>query len=432
MELVVEQTQQVTSHEVSVSTGGVEELKRKVKIKGEKKEALLTLKQKPEHQSDTKVFTMTMEILLDLTSNKLLVDSILQAGNPVKGILLKLNLPNHRSILTDSKIHIKMEMEGKKRKQSTEETSSSLKSLKVTIKQKQVVEEQKDEKKDDETGSLEFRTEKTQTPIPTPPRSPRIILSSDKNINQELTVIVSPSTTTLSKDPHKKRHISNSNVHNNVIQVHPIITTLTDTTSSADLQKQLYLKMKRSLQDQANDIVLWEVLKRKFEKSSTSNTSCRDDDFHSHGHDDHQEDDASHEGEKRVKRHKMFKSSKSARGSSSNNQPKNPQLMYLRNNSNNRNRMYGLRKQLLMKMRMEDTLNDMLSNQFRNAEENPNEPPRYLYNKDLFFLKNRNTKEKKYVLSLHKIHAEPFPKAGLEEMMNRWVRKEFRNFKEDA
>ncbi|GJV46978.1 hypothetical protein Tco_1437190 [Tanacetum coccineum] len=47
MELVLEQTQQGTSHEVSVSTEGVEELKRKVKIKGEKKEALLTLRQKP-------------------------------------------------------------------------------------------------------------------------------------------------------------------------------------------------------------------------------------------------------------------------------------------------------------------------------------------------------------------------------------------------
>ncbi|GJZ76934.1 hypothetical protein Tco_0641606 [Tanacetum coccineum] len=38
MELVLEQTQQGTSYEVSVSTKGVEELKRKVKIKGEKKE----------------------------------------------------------------------------------------------------------------------------------------------------------------------------------------------------------------------------------------------------------------------------------------------------------------------------------------------------------------------------------------------------------
>ncbi|GKA96896.1 reverse transcriptase domain-containing protein [Tanacetum coccineum] len=43
MELVLEQTQQGTSYEVSVSAEGVEALKRKVNIKGEKKEALLTL-----------------------------------------------------------------------------------------------------------------------------------------------------------------------------------------------------------------------------------------------------------------------------------------------------------------------------------------------------------------------------------------------------
>ncbi|GJV24149.1 hypothetical protein Tco_1376844 [Tanacetum coccineum] len=38
-------------------------------------------------------------------------NSIQQAGNPVKEILLKLNLPDHRSILTDSKISVKMDME---------------------------------------------------------------------------------------------------------------------------------------------------------------------------------------------------------------------------------------------------------------------------------------------------------------------------------
>ncbi|GJS38640.1 hypothetical protein Tco_0563683 [Tanacetum coccineum] len=47
MKLVLEQTQQGSSYEVSVSAEGVEELKRKVKIKGEKKEAILTLRQKP-------------------------------------------------------------------------------------------------------------------------------------------------------------------------------------------------------------------------------------------------------------------------------------------------------------------------------------------------------------------------------------------------
>ncbi|GJR83826.1 hypothetical protein Tco_0154611 [Tanacetum coccineum] len=83
MELVLEQTQQGTSYEVSVSAEGVEESKRKVKIKGEKKEALLTLRQKPE-----RFYT--------------------SAGNPVKEILLKLNLPDHKSILTDSKIEVKV------------------------------------------------------------------------------------------------------------------------------------------------------------------------------------------------------------------------------------------------------------------------------------------------------------------------------------
>ncbi|GKE52625.1 hypothetical protein Tco_1487781 [Tanacetum coccineum] len=87
--------------------------------------------------------------------------------------------------------------EKKKKKQNAGETSLPIKSLKVTIKQKQVVEGGQDDesyasnydddanntkKKDDEMGSLDIRTEKMQTPIPTPPRSPRINLSSDKTI----------------------------------------------------------------------------------------------------------------------------------------------------------------------------------------------------------------------------------------------------------
>ncbi|GJV14542.1 hypothetical protein Tco_1359865 [Tanacetum coccineum] len=66
-------------------------------------------------------FTMKMEILLEPASNKLVVGTCYEfdesnanvlerfytsAGNPVKEILLKLNLPDHRSILTDSKIII--------------------------------------------------------------------------------------------------------------------------------------------------------------------------------------------------------------------------------------------------------------------------------------------------------------------------------------
>ncbi|GJY91727.1 potassium channel AKT1-like protein [Tanacetum coccineum] len=46
--------------------------------------------------------------------------------------------------------------------------------------------------------------------------------------------------------------------------------------------------------------------------------------------------------------------------------------------------------------------------------------------------RNGNTEEKKYILSLHKIYIEIFPEADLEEKMNRWVHKEFKNFNEDA
>ncbi|GJR75918.1 hypothetical protein Tco_0088283 [Tanacetum coccineum] len=107
----------------------------------------------------------------------------------------------------------------KKKKQSARESSSPQKSLKITIRQQKVVEGYKDdddsedrlepeshkdkpefvdddddkvdekvvEEEGGEMGSLETRIEKMQTPIPTPPRSPRKILSSDKNITQELT-----------------------------------------------------------------------------------------------------------------------------------------------------------------------------------------------------------------------------------------------------
>ncbi|GJT87585.1 hypothetical protein Tco_1069302 [Tanacetum coccineum] len=80
--------------------------------------------------------------------------------------------------------------------------------------------------------------------------------------------------------------------------------------------------------------------------------------------------------------------------------------------------------------RIEATLNDMLSNQFRNAKE-------YAYHLEQAtnFMENQingNTEEKKYIISLHKIHAERFIEADLEEILNRWVRKEFKNFNEDA
>ncbi|GJS67690.1 hypothetical protein Tco_0682255 [Tanacetum coccineum] len=84
---------------------------------------------------------------------------------------------------------------------------------------------------------------------------------------------------------------------NTVLTVHPIISTLTATSTSVDLQHQLYLKMKVDLQTQVADPEMWDILKNKFEKSSTSASSCR-------VHDAYQGDDGPPEGEKRAKRQK--------------------------------------------------------------------------------------------------------------------------------
>ncbi|GKB89636.1 hypothetical protein Tco_0961908 [Tanacetum coccineum] len=275
-----------------------------------------------------------------------------------------------------------------------------------------MMEEKVDEKKGAEIGSLETRTEEIKTPIPRTPRSPRTILSSDKNITQGLTDIVSLLIVTTSKNPHSKRCISSkySNlpecnaqapkiieelfknyVQSNVIQVHPTTTTSTETTSSADLQQQLYLKMKRSLQDQ---------------------------------------------GEKRVKRHKASKSSKSARGSSSKHSTKDSTTYVSKQQQQQEwdawveetvidedevisedetpkliTELQNVDKHvptIFDRTRMEATLNDIF-NQFKNAEE-------------MEILRRRSI-----FLSLYKIHAERFPEADLEEKMNRWVHKEFKN-----
>ncbi|GJX23967.1 hypothetical protein Tco_0228412 [Tanacetum coccineum] len=87
--------------------------------------------------------------------------------------------------------------------------------------------------------------------------------------------------------------------------------------------------------------------------------------------------------------------------------------------------------------RMEATMKDMLSKQFSNAEEN------YMnitwwesMQEELITLKkdslNENIKEKKYILSLHKIDATLFPEDDLEEKLTRWVRKEFKTFNKEA
>ncbi|GJS24510.1 hypothetical protein Tco_0453142 [Tanacetum coccineum] len=67
--------------------------------------------------------------------------------------------------------------------------------------------------KTQEMGSLETRNEQTCTPILSPHRSPRTILSSDKTISKELTDNESPLTSTRSQGQSKTRRISSKYTH---------------------------------------------------------------------------------------------------------------------------------------------------------------------------------------------------------------------------
>ncbi|GJW61500.1 hypothetical protein Tco_0110835, partial [Tanacetum coccineum] len=186
---------------------------------------------------------------------------------------------------------------GKKKKQSVGETSSPRKSLKVTIKQKQVDEGEKDEESyaskfaasmlhhdvDDSKNRLEPRSHN---------ENPEYVDDDDENEKEKKDE---------KKDDVKDKH-NDDHINHVLVGTHEI-GSLENRTEKMQTPILITPRSPRinlsSDKNIASDLALWDVLKRKFKKSSTSNTSCRDDDFHSQHHDDHQEYDAPPEGEKR-------------------------------------------------------------------------------------------------------------------------------------
>ncbi|GJT42449.1 hypothetical protein Tco_0951164 [Tanacetum coccineum] len=189
--------------------------------------------------------------------------------------------------------------------------------------------------------------------------------------------------------------------------------------------------MKLNLQDQVDDPELWDVLKHKFEKYSASFDPCRTDAFRKQDHDDRQEDDAPPKEEKRAKRQKTSKGLKFASKwdawvedtviEEDGVIPENETLDLIEEFHNVDKHVLTIFDHEIIKA----TLRDLMSNQFKDAEE-------YAYHLEKSKNYYRNSEERKYVLSLHKIHAIQFPEEDLEEKMNRWVRKEFKTFNEEA
>ncbi|GJR51168.1 hypothetical protein Tco_1401689 [Tanacetum coccineum] len=211
-------------------------------------------------------------------------------------------------------------------------------------------------------------------------------------------------------------------MNDNILHVHP---TSSSSSSIPDLQQQLF-----------------DAFRRQY-------------------HDDHHDDDALYEGENSAKRQKTSNKGKSAMGASSS---KITEGSYQTESSTQEQQQeYDLwsedqgtdddevsSKEVTLevlveisrngikwvpttndKKQMQDALNDMMRSQYslvlekpsqiyQGCERDPNAPPRYLYNKDLFYLKNGNSKTRNYVLSLHKVHAFPFPDNNLKELNTIW------------
>nr|GEZ28170.1 hypothetical protein [Tanacetum cinerariifolium] len=294
-------------------------------------------------------------------------------------------------------------------------------------------EEKVNEKEGDEMDSLETRTKEMLTPIPITPRSLRINLSSDKNITQEMMDTVSLLTPTTSKDPHSKRRISRKyshllgalpemckrqgymiknmerkcvttdyfwKTHKKVNQVlHEIVPQLAEKAIDGLIENNLKLSIgetvivdRDAFRSEVPDLVsqglnahapkiIEEVFKNYFEKYSSSKISYMNDDFHSHGHedhqecDDHQEYDAPPRGEKTVKRIRRLKVY-SLQGEwdaweeetviDEDEVIPNDETTELIKEFQNVDKRAPT---IFDRAKMEVTLNDMFSNQFKNAEE---------------------------------------------------------------
>ncbi|GJT26951.1 hypothetical protein Tco_0907226 [Tanacetum coccineum] len=201
------------------------------------------------------------------------------------------------------------------------------------------------------------------------------------------------------------------------------------------LEASLYLNMKSDLQAQVANPELWDVLRAKFEKYSASAGSYKDDAFRKRDHDEHQGDDGPLDGEKNKKRQKTSKNSKSKRGSSS----KQPVKATKTSASRQQQQDWDAWVDDLVVDKDEVILEDetpKLIEEFQNVDKRV---PTIFDSKrmeatlrDMLRGLKANIEEKRYVLSLHKIHAILFPEEDLEEKMNRWVRKEFKTFNEEA
>nr|GEX11957.1 hypothetical protein [Tanacetum cinerariifolium] len=193
--------------------------------------------------------------------------------------------------------------------------------------------EAKDDKKDDNdddddhddhpliktrrTCSLKVRTKKMQTPILSPPRSPRKDLSLDKAITKELIVFVTPTPATLSQKRIKEK------VDEVLYDIVPkIALNATNNLIEDNLPRTMANVVKKIIKElfriyRHNTVLNVHHITGASTTTITSDIQEQmDDAFFKRDHVDHQGDDALPKKEKSMKKQKTSKSSKYARGSS--------------------------------------------------------------------------------------------------------------------
>nr|GEY19028.1 hypothetical protein [Tanacetum cinerariifolium] len=251
-------------------------------------------------------------------------------------------------------------------------------------------------------------------------------------------------------DPFLRKYMNS-----HILHVHP---TEFASSSILDLQQQLYLMMKDDKQTHDVDLPIWLALKYKYEKSALIVEPYRLDAFHSRDHEGHHDDDARPKGESSAKRQKTFEHGTYTRRESSLSRVMDESTLF---GLSTQEQLEDFRPcfddqrtdddevpsekvspELLVELlgkgttgddlkQTQDALNDMMQSRspvFLVYERDPNAPLMTLLNQDLFYLKNGNSETKKYVLSLHKVHAFPFPEDDLEELNTRWARKIIKRF----
>ncbi|GJY21210.1 hypothetical protein Tco_0393776 [Tanacetum coccineum] len=260
-----------------------------------------------------------------------------------------------------------------------------------------------------------FMDEETKdTPPPTPIRSPRTHiapLSMDKETLQELTATAQDAPSSLDKEKLK--------------ELTEVLPSMVDKWVN-EITKTTILDDEKLRND---DLSIWWSLKIKFEKPTPSATPCRTIVIRIRDHEDHHDDDARPKGESSTKRQKTFEHCTYSVGSGTQEQLDEFHTWTEDLGTDDD----GVPTEEVSPELMEEISGEIDEAQllslptpkkptrvFQSCQRDPKAPPMTLLNQDLFYLKHGNSGPKKYILSLHKYPAVPFPEDDIEERTSRW------------